>query len=111
MFVQFFDFITKSYSTLLLTHANDESRIWHEISGHLNFIYMQQLSKYGMVKSFPTIEFSDGICEGCALGKHPREKFQKGHAWRASSPLELIQSDLMGPFPNPSMSKSKYVWQ
>jgi hypothetical protein len=28
-------------STLLLTHANESSRIWHERFGHLNFRYMQ----------------------------------------------------------------------
>lgn len=67
----FTDFVAKSDSTLLLTHANDESRVWHERFGHLNFRYMQQLSKKGMVKGLPTIEIFDGVCEGCALGKHP----------------------------------------
>jgi hypothetical protein len=28
-------------STLLLTHADESSRIWHERFGHLNFRYMQ----------------------------------------------------------------------
>jgi hypothetical protein len=28
-------------SSLLLTHADESSRIWHERFGHLNFIYMQ----------------------------------------------------------------------
>ena len=32
-------------SALLLTHANDSSRLWHERFGHLNFKYMQQLYK------------------------------------------------------------------
>ncbi|KAH9291033.1 hypothetical protein KI387_044162 [Taxus chinensis] len=105
----FSNFVSKSDSTLLLTHENDESIIWHERFGHLNFRYMQQLSKQEMVKGFPTIEFSDGVCEGCALGKHPQEKFPKGHAWRASSPLELVDSDLTSPFPVPSMSQAKYV--
>jgi hypothetical protein len=30
---------------MLLTHTNDESRLWHERFGHLNFRYLQQLSK------------------------------------------------------------------
>ena len=33
----FSDFVAKSDSTLLLTHANDESRIWHERFGNLKF--------------------------------------------------------------------------
>ena len=94
----FSDFVPQLDSIFLLTHANEESRIWHERFGHLNFRYMQQLSKQGMVKGLSTIEFSNGACNGCALGKHPQDKFEKGHAWRASSPLELLHSDLMGPF-------------
>lgn len=62
-----------------------------------------------MVKGLPAIEFFDGVCEGCALGKHSQEKFQKGNAWRASSPLEIVHSDLMGSFLEPSMRKDKYV--
>ena len=36
----FFEFIEPD-STLLLTHADERSRIWHKIFGNLNFIYMQ----------------------------------------------------------------------
>ena len=90
-------------------HANEEIGIWHEILGHLNFRYMQQLNKQGMVKGLPTIEFSNGVCNGCALGKHPQGKFEKGHAWRAYSPLELVHSDITGPFPVLSMRKSRSV--
>jgi hypothetical protein len=50
-------------SSLLLTHVDDSSRVWHESFGHLNFRYMQQLSKQGMVKIFPNIHFSKGVCE------------------------------------------------
>lgn len=41
----FFDFVAKTCPTLLLTHANDERKIWHERHAHLNFRYMQQLIK------------------------------------------------------------------
>jgi hypothetical protein len=40
----FFEFIELDF-TLLLTHADESSRIWHERFGHLNFRYMQQLRK------------------------------------------------------------------
>jgi hypothetical protein len=96
-------------SSLLLTHANDSSRVWHERFGHLNFRYMQRISKQGMLKGFPYIQFSEGVCEGCILGKHPKEKFEKGKARRASSSLELVHSDLMGPFPHQSINKAMYV--
>jgi hypothetical protein len=96
-------------SSLLLTHADESSRIWHERFGHLNFRYMQQLIKKILVDGLPNIHFSKGICEGCVLGKHPQEKFDKGKTQRDSSPLDMIHSDLMGPFPHPSINKVRFV--
>ena len=47
-------------------------------------------------------------CEGCVLGKHPQEKFDKGKSQWASEPLDLIHSDLMGPFLHPSINKMRF---
>jgi hypothetical protein len=95
-------------SALLLTHADGSSRIWHERFKNLNFRYMQQLRKQILVDGLPNIHFSKGICEGCVLGKHPQEKFDKGKTQRASSTLDIIHSDLMGPFTHPSIIKSRF---
>ena len=95
-------------SALLLTHVDESSRIWHERFGHLNFRYMQQLSKHRLVDGLPDIYFSKGVCEGCVLEKHHQEKFDKGKSQRASTPLDLIHSDLMGPFSHPSISKERF---
>jgi hypothetical protein len=62
-----------------------------------------------MVKGFRDIHFSEGVSEGCILGKHPKEKFEKGKENIASSSLELVHNDLMGPFPPPSISKERYI--
>jgi hypothetical protein len=96
-------------SCLLLTHADESSRVWHEIFGHLNFRYMQRLAKQGMVKGLTYIHFSKGVCEGSIIDKHLEEKFENGNAKRASSSLELVHSDLMGPFPHNSINKARYI--
>jgi hypothetical protein len=70
---------------------------------------MQQLCKKGIVTGLLDIHFSKRACEGCFLGKHPQEKFKKGKAHKASSPLDMIHSDLVGPFPHPSISKERHV--
>jgi hypothetical protein len=70
---------------------------------------MQQLSKHKLVDGLPDIHFSKGVYDGCVLGKHPQEKFDKGKSQRASAPLDLIHSDLMGPFPRPSINKARFV--
>jgi hypothetical protein len=104
----FFEFIELD-SSLLLTHVDESSRIWHERFRHLNFRYMKHLRKQGLVDGLLDINFSKGICEGCVLGKHPQEKFEKGKTHRASSPLDLIFSDLMSPFSHPSINKVRYL--
>jgi hypothetical protein len=104
----FFEFIEPDYA-LLLTHADESSRIWHERFGHLNFIYMKHLSKKKLFDGLPDIHFSKGVCEGCVIEKHPQEKFNKGKSQRTSAPLDLIHSDLMGPFPHPSINKERFV--
>jgi hypothetical protein len=70
---------------------------------------MQQLSKQGLIDGLPDIHFSKGISEGCVLGKHPQEKFDKGKSHRGSSPLDLIHSDLMRTFLHPSINKERYL--
>jgi hypothetical protein len=102
----FFEFIEPDYA-LLLTHVDESSRIWHERFKNLNFRYMKQLRNHGLVDGLPDIHFSKGMFEGCVLGKHPQEKFDKGKTQRDSSYLDLIRSDLMGPFPHPSINKER----
>jgi hypothetical protein len=96
-------------SSLLLTHVIESSRIWNERFEHLNFIYMQHIRNQIIVDGLPDIHFSKGVCEGCVLGKHPQEKFDKGNSQRASTPLDLVHNDLMGPFPHPSINKARFV--
>jgi hypothetical protein len=104
----FSEFIEPDFA-LLLTHADESSRIWHERFVHLNLRYMQQISKHRLVDGLPNILFSKGVCEGCVLEKHPQEKFVKGKSQQASTPLDLIHSDLMGPFPHPLINKARFV--
>jgi len=67
---------------------------------------MQVLSK--MVVGLPKIYSSKGVFEGCVLGKHHREMFDKGKAWHAKEPLQLIHSDICGPLESPSLSHAIY---
>jgi hypothetical protein len=85
----FSEFIEPDFS-LLLTHADESSRIWNERFGNLDFRYMKQLGKQILVYGLPKIHFSKGLCEGCVLGKHPQEKFNKGKSHRGYAPLDLL---------------------
>ena len=47
------------------------------------------------------------ICEGCILGKMPQHTFPSQQT-TSSRPLQLVHSDLCGPFPTKSISGSVY---
>jgi hypothetical protein len=46
-----YDYVT------LLTHDNEESRLWHEKFGNLYFKYLNNISKAGMVYGLPHIQY------------------------------------------------------
>jgi hypothetical protein len=100
----FSHFVPKSVSIVFLSQSNDIIILWHEIFGHINYKYLHQLSKENMVEGLSVIKFTSGVCQGCILGKNPEKNFDKGKAQRASSPLEMIHSEITGPFPQPSIS-------
>ena len=69
----FSSFVPKSNAQTLLMHSNTESKLWHERFGHLNYRYLQQLSSKNMVNGLPQVQFSNGVCLKCTLGKHPKK--------------------------------------
>ena len=73
----FSHFLPYSNPSALLIHANEASKIWHEIFGHLNYKYLYDISEKEMVIGMPKIKFPKGVCQGCILGKHPKHKFVK----------------------------------
>ncbi|KAM1223589.1 hypothetical protein ACFX2G_043549 [Malus domestica] len=97
-------------SQLVLKASTDTNStwIWHKRLGHLNLRSLKQLRENEMVHGLPHLENIDGVCEGCQFGKQHRDWFPKEKAWRASSPLELIHTDLCGPMQNESIAGNKY---
>ena len=67
----------------------DKSWLWHLKYGHLNFNSLKNLTSNALVLGLPKVEEHKQICEGCAKGKHSRESFPKGNAWRVQHPLYL----------------------
>ena len=94
--------------TTLLTHANNTSKIWHEIFGHLNFKYLQQLHNDKMVEGLPLIQTSNGVCYGFLVVKHIGKRYEDGKEHRASSILDLIHSDVAGPISTTSLNGCRY---
>jgi hypothetical protein len=66
------------------------------------------LSTQNLVLGLPKVSCTDGVCPGCVLGKQHQDPFPKGKALHATTPLELVHSDLMS-FPTHSFSGAKYA--
>ena len=62
-----------------------------------------------MVEGLPQIISSNGACTRCVVGKHLEQRYEKGKARRATQPLGLVHSELIGPFPTPSYGGLRYV--
>ena len=62
----------------LIAHADSVSRLWHEHLGHVNYRYLQQMSTQALVLRLPQITCTDGVCQGCVLGKQHRDPFPQG---------------------------------
>jgi len=88
--------------------VNDESWLWHMRYGHLGFDNLKLLSNNKMVNGLPKINHPNQICEGCMLGKQHREPFPIGYAWRAKKHLQLVHTDIAGPFDVDSYGGKKY---
>ena len=86
----FSHFLPYSNPSALLIHANEASKLWHEIYGHLNYKYISDLSEKYMVIGSPNIKFSKGFCQGCILGKHPEHKYERVSHEQTSNPLRLF---------------------
>ena len=91
----------------LVTTEQDTSTLWRLRYGHLSSKGLNILSKKCMVPGLPQIKHLE-ICEACIYGKQHRRSFSTSVVWRASTPLELIHTDVCGPMQTTSLRGSKY---
>ncbi|CAL8133186.1 unnamed protein product [Prunus armeniaca] len=66
------------------------------------------LENQGMVHGLPHLEQISVVCDGCMQGKQHRDSFPLESSWRATTPLELVHTDICGPMKTESLSGNKY---
>ena len=92
----------------LKTVTKDDSWLWHLRFGHLGFTGLKLLSKAKMVNGLPEINQPEHLCEACIKGKQHRQSFPTGGSRRARRLLEIIHSDIAGPFDILSLGQNRY---
>jgi hypothetical protein len=88
----------------------DDSELWHQRLGHLNFSDMLKIASKDVVKGLPKMEKTGkGICGPCQLGKQTRAAYKKTSGIQTSKNLELLHMDLMGPIRTASLGGKRYI--
>ncbi|GJT25805.1 retrovirus-related pol polyprotein from transposon TNT 1-94 [Tanacetum coccineum] len=95
---------------LLSKAFKTKSWLWHWRLYHLNFKYITQLAKQGMVHWLPRFKFQkDHLCSACTLGKSKKHS----HKPKAEDPIQeklyLLHMDLCGPIRIQSINGKKYI--
>ena len=66
------------------------------------------LNKKRMVLGFPYVKEPKQICEECYKAKHARKAFKRDLPIRSRQKLELVHSDVCGPFEVKSNGGNRY---
>src|ERR1044072_2879209 len=83
---------------------NNSGALWHKRLGHISKNRVERLVSNGILDSIDFTNF--GVCVECVKGKQTKTK--KFGAYRATDVLELIHTDICGPFPTPSWNGQQY---
>ena len=93
---------------LNLVCSNSPANLWHRRLGHFNNRGLQRMILFDAVKGLPHLHLSNQPCSSCQLGKHARKKMPKQSTHHTSKPLELVHSDVCGPFRVNSLGGCRY---
>nr|GEW56521.1 hypothetical protein [Tanacetum cinerariifolium] len=84
--------------------------LWHRILSHLNFDYINLLSKKDVVIGLPKLKFvKDQLCSSCKLSKAKRSSFKSKVVPCSNGRLDLLHMDLCGPMRVASINGKKYI--
>lgn len=86
------------HKCLASTAKEDKIWLWHLMYGHLNFRSLGMLNQKNMVYGLPQVKEPSQVCEECFKVKHTRKTFKHELPIRLKKRLELVHSDVCGPF-------------
>nr|GEX21769.1 hypothetical protein [Tanacetum cinerariifolium] len=84
--------------------------LWHRRLSHLNFDYINLLSKKDVVIGLPKLKYvKDQLCSSCKLSKAKRSSFKSKAVPSFKGRLNLLHMDLCGPMRVTSINGKKYI--
>nr|GEU45456.1 retrovirus-related Pol polyprotein from transposon TNT 1-94 [Tanacetum cinerariifolium] len=90
--------LLSSHICLLSKTLKTKSWLWHQRLSHLNFDYITNLAKQGLVHGLPKLKYQkDHLCSACALGKSKKHSHKPKDKDSIQEKLYLLHLDLCGP--------------
>nr|GEV26890.1 retrovirus-related Pol polyprotein from transposon TNT 1-94 [Tanacetum cinerariifolium] len=84
--------------------------LWHQRLSHLNFDYINLLSKKDIVIGLPKLKYvKDQLCSSCKLSKAKRSSFKSKAVPSSKGRLNLLHMDLCGPMRVAGINRKKYI--
>nr|GEV28852.1 retrovirus-related Pol polyprotein from transposon TNT 1-94 [Tanacetum cinerariifolium] len=87
-----------------------KSKSYYRILSHLNFDYINLLSKKDIVIGLPRLKYAkDQLCSSCEVRKAKRSSFKTKAVTSSKGQLNLLHIDLCGPMRVASINGKKYI--
>nr|GEV84930.1 retrovirus-related Pol polyprotein from transposon TNT 1-94 [Tanacetum cinerariifolium] len=84
--------------------------LWHRRLSHLNFDYINLLSKKDIMIGLPKLKYvKDQLCSSCELSKEKGSSFKSKAVPSSKGRLNLLHMDLCGPMRVASINRKKYI--
>ncbi|GKE18615.1 retrovirus-related pol polyprotein from transposon TNT 1-94 [Tanacetum coccineum] len=102
---------TSSTLICLMAKASlTQAWLWHRRLCHLNFDYINFLSKKDVVIGLPKLKYvKDQLCSSCEVSKEKRSSFKTKTVPSSKGRLNLFHMDLCGPMRVASINGKKYI--
>nr|GFB66588.1 retrovirus-related Pol polyprotein from transposon TNT 1-94 [Tanacetum cinerariifolium] len=95
---------------LMAKATQTQAWLWHRRLSHLNFDYINLLSKKDIVIGLPKLKYVKvQICSSCELSKAKRSLFKSKVVPSSKGSLNLLHMDLCGPMRVASINGKKYI--
>ncbi|GKA29912.1 retrovirus-related pol polyprotein from transposon TNT 1-94 [Tanacetum coccineum] len=101
---------TSSTPICLMAKASPtQAWLWHRRLSHLNFDYINLLSKKDVVIGLPKLKYvKDQLCSSCEVSKAKRSSFKSKTVPSSKGWLNLLHMDLCGPMRVASINGKRY---
>nr|GEW54218.1 hypothetical protein [Tanacetum cinerariifolium] len=103
---------TSSTPLCLMAKATPtQAWLWHQRLSHLNFDYINLLSKKDIMIGLPKLKYvKDQLCSSCELSKAKRSSFKSKAVPSSKGRLNLLHMDLCGPMRVASINGKNTFW-